>query len=170
VLTINNYGCFQDSDEFEGQTKGKQKGKRRANEIDDLGRTKGQTQNDSYDIDNQSNMSKSESEKGKQKGKQVSNNVDDLGQTKGQQLKNIKNKEINIPTLKEFQEYAISKKPNVDIDHIKLKYDAWTENDWMDGNNKKIINWKTTLLNTLPYLKETQTKPINNPFTAPITF
>ena len=37
---------------------------------------------------------------------------------------------------------------------LDLKYQAWKENGWKNGNGKKIKNWKTTLLNTLPYLKE----------------
>lgn len=67
--------------------------------------------------------------------------------------KEIKNKEI--PTLKEFGEYALSKQSDfdfpIDKKKVKLKYDAWVENDWMDGNDKKITNWKVKLINTLPY-------------------
>lgn len=59
-----------------------------------------------------------------------------------------------IPTFEDFKIYAIKKKKNVCIDSLNLKYESWIENDWMNGNNKKIKNWKTTLLNTLPYIKE----------------
>jgi hypothetical protein len=69
----------------------------------------------------------------------------------------VKESKINIiPTLKEFGEYAILKKPNVDKLDVKLKYDAWVENGWKDGNNDKIVNWKSKLLNTLPHIKESK--------------
>jgi len=70
-------------------------------------------------------------------------------------------KEINIPTLKEFGEYAIEHKPNADKQDVKLKYEAWLQNDWKDGNNNKILNWKTKLLNTLPHIKENKEPIIN---------
>jgi len=59
----------------------------------------------------------------------------------------------NIPTFEEFKEHALSKKPNLLTESIKLKYDAWIENGWKDGNNKKILNWKSKLTNTVSYLK-----------------
>jgi hypothetical protein len=69
---------------------------------------------------------------------------------------NVNKKENIIPTLKEFGEYAILKKANVDKLDVKLKYDAWVENGWKDGNNDKIVNWKSKLLNTLPHIKESK--------------
>jgi len=60
-----------------------------------------------------------------------------------------------IPTLKEFLEYAKSKKAQVNEEEVSLKYEAWKVNSWRTGgeNPRKIKNWKTTLLNTLPHLK-----------------
>jgi hypothetical protein len=66
----------------------------------------------------------------------------------------VKKKEIFIPEFQEFKNYALEKKPEIDIEVLKLKYDAWVENGWKDGNNKVIKNWKSKLLNTIPYLKE----------------
>lgn len=63
-------------------------------------------------------------------------------------------KEKKRPDFPEFKEYALEKKPNIDIPALKLKYESWIENKWRDGNNKEIINWKSKLLNTLPYIKE----------------
>ena len=63
---------------------------------------------------------------------------------------------IHIPVFLQFKLYAINKKPLVDLDSLKLKYDAWIENDWKNGNGKKIVNWKIALLNTLPYIKESK--------------
>lgn len=69
-----------------------------------------------------------------------------------------KNKLNVIPTFDEFLEYAIQQKPKVDIDLLKLKYDSWISNDWNDGNNNKIKNWKSKLNNTLPYISEKKEK------------
>lgn len=67
----------------------------------------------------------------------------------------ITNKPINtIPEFKEFLNYALEKKPKVSQTDLKLKYDSWLTNDWKNGNDKKITNWKAALLNTLPYIKE----------------
>jgi hypothetical protein len=65
-----------------------------------------------------------------------------------------KEKEINI-TYEEFLNYAKTidiYKPTLDY-AIKSKYLSWVENNWIDGNGKKIINWKSTLRNTMPYLR-----------------
>jgi len=53
--------------------------------------------------------------------------------------------EKEIPTYEEFLIHALSKKPNVSKDHVRSKYDSWVENDWKDGNDKKIKNWKSKL-------------------------
>jgi hypothetical protein len=72
-----------------------------------------------------------------------------------EEVKEINN---NIPNLNSFLSYAIEQKPNVDSEAVKLKYESWINNNWKDGNDKKIINWKTKLLNTLPFIKEKQIK------------
>ena len=98
-------------------------------------------------------------EEGIQTGTQGANE----GQTKGTQRatnKNVKNKKNDnnkkniIPAFEEFKEYALSKKSNIDIPSLKLKYESWVESGWKTGMDKPIINWKTTLLNTIPYIKE----------------
>ena len=43
---------------------------------------------------------------------------------------------------------------DLNIEAVKLKYKSWVENNWCDGNDKPIKNWKSKLLNTLPHLKE----------------
>lgn len=67
---------------------------------------------------------------------------------------NVNDNVINIPVLKEFISYAKSKKKDLSAMNLKLKYDSWVENGWKDGNDKKIKNWKTKLLNTIPYIEE----------------
>jgi hypothetical protein len=69
-----------------------------------------------------------------------------------QETKN--NKQIYIPEFSEFLAYAVSQVPNIIQQEVKLKYDSWVVNDWKDGNDKKIVNWKSKLNNTLPFLKK----------------
>lgn len=69
------------------------------------------------------------------------------------------NKLKNIPDFSEFLEYAIIQKPKVDTNLVKLKYDSWLVNQWKDGNDKIIKNWKSKLNNTLPHIAEKQTQP-----------
>lgn len=80
-------------------------------------------------------------------------------------LKESKVKEIkiniNTPELQDFLSYAQSKVPQEYpqlINSLKLKYEAWREAGWRDGNGKPIKNWKSTLLNTIPYLKRDEPK------------
>lgn len=61
-------------------------------------------------------------------------------------------KESSIPSYEDFELYAKEKEPSVNLPALKNKYDAWKENDWKDGNNQRITNWKSKLLNTMPYL------------------
>jgi hypothetical protein len=72
--------------------------------------------------------------------------------------KNDKKENKNtIPEFSEFLAYALEKKPKVSQIDLRLKYESWKESDWSTNRNGKlhpITNWKTTLLNTLPYLKE----------------
>lgn len=73
----------------------------------------------------------------------------------------IKEKEKkDIPVYSDFLKFAASKKPKLNPDELKLKYDSWIENDWKDGNDRPIKNWKSKILNTLPYISET-TKTVN---------
>ena len=66
-----------------------------------------------------------------------------------------------IPTFIEFRDYAIENKPLANIKDLKLKYDSWIANGWKDGNNKKIVNWKSKILNTLPFIKESIDTPVD---------
>lgn len=70
---------------------------------------------------------------------------------------NVNVNDSNIPTIDLFLEYAKTitdiYKPTLDY-AIKSKYQSWVENGWKDGHDKEIKNWKNTLRNTLPYLKE----------------
>ena len=69
--------------------------------------------------------------------------------------KNDNKNDNNIPELNEFLDYAREKVSNINLAAVTLKYESWIENDWstnVKGKEHKIKNWKSTLLNTLPYL------------------
>ena len=72
-----------------------------------------------------------------------------------------KEESIDIPTREEFVEYCLSKKQDVDPVHAGLKYDAWVENGWKDGNGKPVKNWKSKLINTIPHLNTTKARREN---------
>ena len=61
------------------------------------------------------------------------------------------------PKLEEFNDYVKKNYQGLfsEIEEsVILKYKSWSENSWVDGNGKKIKNWKSTILNTIPYLKK----------------
>jgi hypothetical protein len=66
--------------------------------------------------------------------------------------------QIYIPEFSEFLQFAIEQVTNINKDELKLKYESWKVNEWKDGNNKQIKNWKTKLLNTLPYISKIEVK------------
>ena len=75
-------------------------------------------------------------------------------------IKEKKRKDI-VPEFSVFLIYAKEQKPYIDEFSVKAKYESWLQNGWKDGNDKKIVNWKSKLANTLPYLKEN--KPMEKP-------
>ena len=70
-----------------------------------------------------------------------------------QECKELK-EEIYIPEFSEFLTYALKKEPLINQADLKLKYESWVVNEWRDGHGNKISNWKSKLLNTLPYIKK----------------
>lgn len=67
---------------------------------------------------------------------------------------------INIyPTIDEFVDYAKDKAKELglllDIIKVRAKYMAWSADEWYTGGKspRKIKNWKSTLVNSLHYLK-----------------
>lgn len=79
---------------------------------------------------------------------------------------NIRNKEskkeIYIPELAEFIAYAVQQVPNINREDVRLKYESWKVNEWsvtVNNKTRKIVNWKSTLLNTLPHMKKIEVKP-----------
>jgi hypothetical protein len=69
--------------------------------------------------------------------------------------KNEKNKKNTIPSIEEFVFYGVSLIEDVSIEALKLKHQSWLVNDWCkekNGKMIKIVNWKSTLSNTISYL------------------
>ena len=86
-------------------------------------------------------------------------------QTKGIREDKIKKDNI-IPTKDEFIAYALSVMPDVSLTDLNLKYQSWVVNDWCinrNGNLAKILNWKSTLTNTLKYLDKEPVKENGTP-------
>ena len=69
--------------------------------------------------------------------------------------KNVKNEKNTIPSIEEFVSYGVSLIKDVSIEALKLKHQSWLVNDWCkekNGKMIKIVNWKSTLSNTISYL------------------
>lgn len=62
---------------------------------------------------------------------------------------------VGNPSLEEFMAYAYTLsgyEESMDSD-IKEKYVRWVGNDWCNNLGKPITNWKSSLKNLLPYIK-----------------
>ena len=63
------------------------------------------------------------------------------------------------PSLDEFIEHGYERLQVMGVNPEEFrkslisKFLAWSDNDWHTGNDRKIKNWKSTLSNTLPYLR-----------------
>lgn len=96
----------------------------------------------------------------KHRAKQTESTGQSTGQSNSSIIKPLTNKPINnkpinnIPTFIDFLNFAFTHRPNISENDLKLKYESWLANDWKNGNDKKIQNWKSSLLNTLPYIKD----------------
>ena len=89
--------------------------------------------------------------------------VRNTSKVKESKVNRSKVKEYIYPTFEDFKIYSLENQINTDLHKLELKFKAWSENDWNDGNGKKIKNWKSKILNTLPYLKtETNGKTISD--------
>ena len=80
------------------------------------------------------------------------NNESNTSKVKKSKEKKIK--DIYIPTLEEFKSFILENDKTVNTKSIEIKYKSWVVNDWKDGNDVKIINWKQKALNIIPYLEK----------------
>lgn len=83
--------------------------------------------------------------------------------------KNDKEEKENktIPSIDVFVAYALERKSNINIENVKHKYEAWKLNGWKSQRGNKlspILNWKSSLNNTIQYLGEQE----NNVSLAPV--
>ena len=69
-----------------------------------------------------------------------------------------------IPTLEEFLQFAKTLNSyETSLDgNLKLKYEEWSEKGWKNNFGRPINDWKSTVKNTLPYLKNRSSKNINS--------
>ncbi|WP_312554521.1 transcriptional regulator [Empedobacter brevis] len=60
----------------------------------------------------------------------------------------------NIPSLEEFTKYAKTLENYIpELENLIIeKYESWTKNDWKNGYNKSITNWKSSIKNAIPFL------------------
>jgi hypothetical protein len=78
----------------------------------------------------------------------------------------VRVRDINntIPSCEEFIAYAVSNVSDINTEEVRLKYESWKVNKWctnVKGKEKPIKNWKSTLLNTLPYLSRTKPEELS---------
>jgi hypothetical protein len=95
----------------------------------------------------------------------------DMDKEKDKEVQILKKEEI--PPKEEFLEYckSIYDKSDKNFEDYKfsaeLKYDSWVLNNWKDGNDTKIKNWKSKVNNIIPHLvansKQTP-KKANQPY------
>lgn len=81
---------------------------------------------------------------------------------------NKPNGKKEIPSLEEFMNYAKTVEiydSTMDF-QIKIKYQSWIDNDWNNGYNKPIINWRIALKTAMSYMKKAS-MPQNNIFNTP---
>lgn len=83
----------------------------------------------------------------------------------------VKESKIYIyPDFFEFKNFALENQQETDLTKLELKFKAWVQADWHNGKGAKIKNWKSTLLNTLIYLKnESNMGFVKNGFNSPET-
>jgi len=64
-------------------------------------------------------------------------------------------KALPMPSLEEFIAHAKERKADVNPEDVRLKYFSWKDNDWSitrDNKTRPILNWKSTLTNTVKFL------------------
>lgn len=86
-------------------------------------------------------------------------NEDELTEEISLIKKGVKPKD-RIPSLESFIAYGLEKAAannlNVTRTALSMKYEAWKEAGWVNGNGNEVKNWKASLLNTLPHIVERQ--------------
>ena len=70
----------------------------------------------------------------------------------------------DIPTLEEFLKFAKTLNSYDDSldENLKSKYEEWSEKGWKNNFGRPITDWKSTIKNTMPYLKNRSSKNIDS--------
>lgn len=103
----------------------------------------------------------------------ISNTNPDIGGGKGgtQELTLKKSrKPLPVPTEAEFLAYCELQLRDRYLplkSALQIKYAAWKEADWHDGNDSKINNWKTKILHVASYLKPDNSQAVMNQVKMP---
>jgi len=81
-------------------------------------------------------------------------------------------KALPVPSLEEFIKHAKERKSNVNPEDVRLKYFSWKDNDWSitrDNKTRPILNWRSTLTNTVKFLGVVAIKENNSNLADPLT-
>jgi hypothetical protein len=87
----------------------------------------------------------------------------DSNAKKERKVKEIKGKETIIPPIDEFLSFCKQDMQDNSLNYVdyeyslKSKYESWVQNNWKDGHNKQIKNWKSKIRNTIPFLSAIKT-------------
>jgi hypothetical protein len=100
--------------------------------------------------ESRSNNRTSKEKKSKKTSKTYVKHMEDVNEDVNEDKS--KSKKFIEPTFEEFKKYAIENEPCINLKNLELKYKSWAEAGWINGKGKKIINWKSTLLNTIQYI------------------
>ena len=68
--------------------------------------------------------------------------------------------------MEEFMDFARSLEiydESLDI-QLKTKYDTWKNSNWINGYGNPILDWKKTLIRTIPFLKNGNKNIFSNSF------
>ena len=81
---------------------------------------------------------------------------EDINKDIKEDIKEAKKNKNEIPSLDDFIAHAktIIQDFKAYEFSIENKYTTWKDAGWKDGNGKKIVNWKSKLNNTIPYLRK----------------
>jgi hypothetical protein len=152
---INDFDLFV----FDGELFGSKSVENRLNERDKKSKKASENARKRWDKHNEINISDANA-------LQTQSDGNAKKERKGKEKKERKGKEIIIPSLIEFCDYVKLQIPNEysQIEKsLKLKYEAWKINEWKDGYNTPIVNWKAKVLNTIQHLKKENSNGITNP-------
>jgi len=91
----------------------------------------------------------------------VEQSKNDSNTSKVKKSKEKESKDINkdkekirlskIPNFEEFKNFTLEQEPKIDLKELKQKYESWKINNWKDGNDKDIKNWKSKVLSNLKF-------------------